>query len=70
MVRAMKEYFGKGPVKAKSYFIDNLLFVVMRGGTTRGEETMIEAGQDDAVRDFRQRFENEMAEHLVGQSSS
>jgi hypothetical protein len=30
MVRAMKQYYGKGPVSAKSYLIDDLLFIVMR----------------------------------------
>lgn len=66
MVQAMKKYYGKGPVQAKSYLMDDLLFVVMRGGITASEETMIQAGQEDAVRDFRQRFENEMAERLTG----
>ena len=65
MVRAMKKYYGKGPVKAKSYLMDDLLFVVMRGGVTTAEETMVKAGQEDAVREFRQRFENEMAERLT-----
>jgi uncharacterized protein YbcI len=66
MVRALKTYYGKGPTKAKSYFFDDLLFVVMRGGETQGEKTMLEAGQSDAVRAFRQRFQNVMGERLVG----
>ena len=65
MVRAMKKYYGKGPVQAKSYLADDLLFVVMRGGTTTAEKTMIEADQEDAVRGFRQRFQNEMEEQLA-----
>jgi uncharacterized protein YbcI len=65
IVRAMKKYYGKGPIKAKSYLMDDLLFVVMRGGVTTAEETMVKAGQEDAVREFRQRFENEMAERLT-----
>ena len=66
MVRAMKTFYGKGPVKAKSYLIDDFLLVVMRGGQTPAEETMIEAGREDSVRSFRQEFENEMAERLIG----
>lgn len=65
MVRAMKHYYGKGPVHAKSYFVDDLLFVVMRGGITRSEETMLHAGHQDTVRQFRQDFENEMAPRLT-----
>lgn len=66
LVAAKKEYFGKGPEHARSYMVEDLLFVVMRGGITTAEETMLKAGQKDAVRDFRQRFQNEMTERLTG----
>jgi uncharacterized protein YbcI len=66
MVKAMKTYYGRGPTKAKSYLVDDLLFIVMRGGSTEAEKTMLEAGEQDAVREFRQRFENVMAARLVG----
>ncbi len=65
MVKAQKQYFGKGPLRAKSYLVDDLLFIVMRGGMTRAEETMLEFDQADKVRDFRQTFENEMTERLT-----
>ena len=32
VVKAFKEYYGKGPLSAKSYMFDDMLFVVMRGG--------------------------------------
>jgi uncharacterized protein YbcI len=65
MVRAQKEYFGKGPTKAKSYMLDDMLIIVMRGGMTTAEKTMLEFGQADQVRAFRQLFENEMTERLT-----
>ena len=52
MVQAMKEYHGKGPISANSYLIDDLLFVVLREGMTRSEQTMFDAGHEDAVRIF------------------
>jgi hypothetical protein len=55
MVKAMKTYYGRGPTKAKSYLVDDLLFIVMRGGGTEAEKTMLEAGEHDPVREFRQR---------------
>jgi uncharacterized protein YbcI len=64
-VRAMKQYYGKGPVSAKSYLMDDLLFVVMRDGLTMGEETLLDAGEPDTVRAFRQRFENVMTTRLI-----
>jgi uncharacterized protein YbcI len=66
MVRAQKQYFGKGPTQAKSYFLDDMLFIVMKGGLTTAEKTMMEFGQADKVRDFRQVFENEMTAKLTG----
>jgi uncharacterized protein YbcI len=66
MVRAKKRFFGKGPDRAKSYLLDDLLIVVMRGGLTTAEQTMKSFGQYDMIRDFRQLFENEMTEHLEG----
>jgi uncharacterized protein YbcI len=66
MVSAMKTYYGKGPVEAKSYMLDDFLLVVMRGGMLPVERTMLEAGRQDVVRAFRQQFENEMAGRLTG----
>lgn len=65
MVRTMKEYYGKGPVAAKSYLVDDLLFVVLREGMTRAERTMLDAGRESTVRHFRQEFEIEMTERLT-----
>lgn len=65
MVQAMKQHYGKGPVSAKSYLVDDLLFVVMRDMVTQAERTMLDAGRGDTVRDFRQQFENEVAETLT-----
>jgi uncharacterized protein YbcI len=61
MAQAMKEYYGKGPETAKSYMVDDLLFVVLREGITTSEKTMLNAGEQDIVRVYRQRFQNEMA---------
>jgi uncharacterized protein YbcI len=65
MVRAQKEFFGKGPTKAKSYMLDDMLIIVMRGGMTTAEKTMLDFGKEDQVREFRQLFENEMTERLT-----
>jgi uncharacterized protein YbcI len=65
MVRALKEHFGKGPVEAKSYFLDDMLLVVMKGGLTTAEKTMLDFDEPDSVRDFRQAFENRMTDHLT-----
>lgn len=65
MVRAQKEFFGRGPTKAKSYLLDDFLLVVMRGGFLPVERTMLEAGKEDIVRQYRQDFQDAMTGRLV-----
>jgi uncharacterized protein YbcI len=65
MVQMQKEYFGRGPVRAKSYMLDDLLVTVMRGGTTTAERTLLDAGRADVVRAFRQEWQNTMGERLI-----
>jgi uncharacterized protein YbcI len=64
-VQMQKQYWGIGPVKVKSYMMDDLLLIVMRGGLTRAEQTMLDFGEEDLVRNFRQTFENKMTERLT-----
>ena len=65
VVRTLKDSFGKGPLKAKSYMLDDFLIVVMRGGVTVAEQTMLDRGHGDLVRNFRQTYQNELCEELV-----
>jgi uncharacterized protein YbcI len=66
MVRMQKEFFGKGPTKAKSYMFDDMLLIVMREGLTTAEKTMLEFGHPNQVRQFRQLYQDEMTERLTG----
>lgn len=66
MVRLQKEFFGKGPTKAKSYMFDDMLLVIMRDGLTTAEKTMLEFGHPDQVRQFRQLFQDAMTERMTG----
>ena len=62
----MKEYFGRGPEFVKTYLMDDLCLVVMRGGMNTVEQTMIDGGQNDLVRAFRQKFQDLMRDRLTG----
>jgi uncharacterized protein YbcI len=61
MVGLKKQFYGKGPTSVKTYINDNYVFCVMRGGLTRNEETLLEAGEADLVRSYRLRFQEAMA---------
>jgi uncharacterized protein YbcI len=65
MVRLHKRYWGRGAVEAKAYFVDDFLLVVMRGGLTVAEESMLARGHEREVRAFRQRWQDDMTDVLV-----
>jgi uncharacterized protein YbcI len=65
MVGLKKDFYGKGPTKAKTFLNDNYVFCVMEGGLTRNEETLIARGQEDLVRNYRLRFQEAMEDSTV-----
>jgi uncharacterized protein YbcI len=65
VVRTMKDLYGRGPTHAKTYLCDEYVFCVMSGGMTRDEETMIRGGEQDAVREYRLRFQSVIAPELI-----
>ena len=60
MVGLKKDFYGKGPTKAKTFLNDNYVFCVMEGGLTRNEQTLVERGHEDLVRNYRLRFQEVM----------
>jgi uncharacterized protein YbcI len=60
MVGLKKQFYGKGPTKAKTFLNDNYVFCVLEGGLTRNELTLLEAGEAELVRTFRLRFQAAM----------
>ena len=66
MVGLKKQLYGKGPVKAKTYINDNFVFVVLEGGLTRNEETLLAAGEAHLVRQYRLRFQEVVKESAHG----
>jgi uncharacterized protein YbcI len=49
VVRIHKQFYGKGPTKARSHLMHDLLTVVLEGGYTRVEETLLAHGHDAEV---------------------
>jgi uncharacterized protein YbcI len=60
MVALLKEYYGRGPTRAKSYYQDDLVVCVLRGGFTRVEQTLLEGGRGAAVIQQRMEFQEVM----------
>jgi uncharacterized protein YbcI len=64
MVALLKEYYGRGPTRAKSYYEDDLVVCVLRGGFSRVEQTLLEGGRGGAVIQQRMEFQELMRQRF------
>jgi uncharacterized protein YbcI len=60
MVALLKEFYGRGPTRTKSYYEDDLVVCVLRGGFSRVEQTLLEGGRGAAVIQQRMEFQELM----------
>jgi uncharacterized protein YbcI len=65
LVGLHKRYYGKGPVRAKTYLVDNTVLCLLEGGFTIVERTLIDIGRDQVVRELRHNFQLAMQEQYV-----
>ena len=66
IVAYTREHYGRGPIKAKTYVLDNLIVCVMSDGFTAIEKTMMEGGEPDRVLEMRRDFQRMMKERYSG----
>ena len=66
LVALLKEYYGVGPTQAKTYYHDDIVVCVMRGGFTRVEQTLLEGGRTAAVIQQRMEFQEIMRDRFSG----
>ena len=65
IVAFMREHYGRGPIKAKTYVLDNLIVCVLTDGFTAIERTMMEGGEPDRVLEMRRDFQRMMKERYT-----
>ena len=65
LVALLKEFYGVGPTQAKTYYHDDIVVCVMRGGFTRVEQTLLEGGRTAAVIQQRMEFQEVMRERFT-----
>ncbi len=62
-VGMLREHYGRGPMRAKTYALDDIIVVVLRGsGFTALEQTIMDSGEPDRVIAMREDFQRVMAE--------
>lgn len=64
LVGLLKEFYGRGPTRAKSYFQDDLVVCVLRGGFSRVEQTLLDGGRGAAVIQQRMEFQELMRDRF------
>lgn len=65
MVKLQKEFAGKGPTKARTYWAGtDTLLTVMGGGYTAAEQTLYAGGERNTVRNARRAFQDVMEERM------
>ncbi len=65
IVRLQAEYYGKGPTRAKTYIVEDLVVVVLEESFTRAEKTRAAPGERAALEHNRRRVEQQMAEDFT-----
>ena len=65
IVSLQAEYYGKGPTRAKTYIVEDLVVVLLEESFTRAEKTLAERGEKDAIEHIRRRFQQQMADDFT-----
>ena len=62
IVGILRDHYGRGPMKAKTYALDDIIVVVMRGsGFIPLEQTIMDSGEPEVVIAMREDFQRVMA---------
>jgi uncharacterized protein YbcI len=65
----LHDHYGRGPSKAKTYALDDMIVVVLRGsGFTALEQTIMDSGEPERVIAIREDFQRVMAgrsQHMI-----
>jgi uncharacterized protein YbcI len=62
IVSMLRENYGRGPMKAKTYAMDDMVVCVLReSGFSAVEQTMMDSGEPERVVDMREDFQRVMA---------
>ena len=65
IVQLFREYYGRGPTRAKSYLLDERIVVcVLEDTMTTVEQTLVKCGHSHMVREMRLTFQEAMADEF------
>lgn len=62
IIRFEKEYMGRGPLETKTYIIDDMVIVRLKGVLTRAERQLAESGEASIGRELIKRMRHALLE--------
>jgi uncharacterized protein YbcI len=65
MVQLYREYYGRGPTKAKTDMVDDTVVCLLREGFTTLARTLIDDGKQDDVEALRRSFQHTMRRQVT-----
>jgi len=66
LVSLLKEFYGRGPTRTKTYYEDDLVVCLLRGGFSRVEQTLLDGGRGASVIRQRMEFQELMRDRFEG----
>jgi uncharacterized protein YbcI len=64
LVQLHSRYYGKGPTKAKTHAVNDTIVSILKGGFTKVERTLVDAGEVESVYQMRRSFQQAMEEEF------
>jgi uncharacterized protein YbcI len=65
VVGVFRDYTGRGPTKARTYFNENMVHVLLEETMTTAERRLAEGGEEEFVLEIRRKFQRTMRDDLV-----
>lgn len=65
MISLFKEYVGRGPKRARTFIMDDLVAVVLEDTLTKAEKTLAENNRETMVREIRRHFQGAMRDDAI-----
>jgi uncharacterized protein YbcI len=65
LVQLHSRYYGKGPTKAKTHWVDDAVISILKGGFTTVEQTLLATGESESVYQIRRSFQQVMQEEFT-----
>lgn len=65
IVKLVREYTGRGPTKARTYIMDDLVATILQDTLTMGERSLVRDGERELVLNTRKAFQRTMESEMI-----